>query len=88
MSVDFVNVYDMVGIELAFMIEVFLRELAFVKVVEESGVGHDMRGIEGAADALLGVLIHYFLYKSKFRLLWTLASWDKSYPPDRQGRGR
>jgi hypothetical protein len=57
-SLDFVDVDDVVGVELAFVIEMFLGELALIEVVEESIVGHEVGGIEGAADALLVVLAH------------------------------
>ncbi len=60
MSVDLVDVYNVVWIEPAFMIEMFLREFTLVQVVEESVVRHDVWGVEGAADALLAVLAHYY----------------------------
>lgn len=58
--IDFVDVDDMVGVELAFVVEMFLGELALVEVVEESIVGHEVGGVEGAADALFVVLAHYY----------------------------
>ena len=42
---------DMVGIEPAFVVEVFLWVFAFVNVIEESVVGHDMGWIEWASHA-------------------------------------
>lgn len=58
---------DMVGIVLALDVGLFVFELAFFEVVEESIVGHDVGGVEGALHSLFLLLIH----NSKLILIFT-----------------
>lgn len=51
---------DVVGVEPAFLVTEFVRELALINMGEESFVGQDMGGIKRTADGLLSYLSHIF----------------------------
>jgi hypothetical protein len=55
-------VEDVIGVEPAFGVVVFVGEFALVEVVEESVVGHDVGGVEGTAHAPFGCLVHFLYY--------------------------
>lgn len=52
MSAKLVHMIDMIRIILAFTIIFLIRILAFLKMVEESFVGHDVRWIERTFHSL------------------------------------
>lgn len=52
---------DVVGIVLAFFVGGFIGELAFVEVVEEAIVGHDVVGVERADHGALHFGTHLFI---------------------------
>jgi hypothetical protein len=69
--------YDMVGIESAFAVEMFLWVFALVNVIEESIVGHNMGRIEWTSHAFLR-LTHRFYYNQKLLvIIKTLQSISK-----------
>jgi hypothetical protein len=47
-----VFVDHVIGIEFAFSVRFLIRELAFLQMVEESLIGHDMRWVKWAFDGL------------------------------------
>ena len=57
----------MIRVEPAFEVVMFIREFALLEVVKETIIGHDVRGVEGAAHGFLGCLAHFFYYYYSFK---------------------